>query len=309
MQRIKRHNSLYFIFVLLLVILSACAGVVTQGAATPQAGPPSSEALVSAAWLKEHLSDPGIVVLDVSSTEEVYRQGHIPGALFVDWTKDLTDPGNAVKGQILTKAQAERLFSRLGINPDDTIILYGDRDNLFAARAFWVFTYYGHRQVRLLNGGRTAWVQSGSPLSTTIPDVRPSRYTIRQTRTNLRADVETVQALFDGRGIVLDVRSPKEYAGVDVRARRGGHIPGAININWVATVNADGTFKPVSRLLSLYRAAGVRPDRPVITYCQTGVRAAHTWFVLTYLLNYPHVKVYDGSWEEWGNAPGLAIER
>ena len=309
-----RREKIYFASAIILLVLAAILGAcAAPSAPTVAPGPQNTqttpEVLVDVAWLQAHLNDPDVVILDVSSQEDVYRQGHVPGALFVDWRKDLVDVNNPVKGQVLTREQAERLFGRLGIDNTDTVVVYGDTNNLFAARAFWVLTYYGHEKVRLLDGGRQAWVQAGLELSTDSPEVTPTTYTIQRTRDELRADVAAVQALTDDSAVILDVRSPKEYAGLDVRARRGGHIPGAINVNWVAAVNSDGTFKSVDALAPLYQAAGVQPDKPVVTYCQTGVRAAHSWFVLTYLLGYPDVKVYDGSWEEWGNNPNLPIER
>ena len=268
------------------------------------------EVLVDTNWVAENLHKEGIRLVDVSSKPEVYAEGHIPGAVYVNWQTDLTNPDDPVAGQILTAQQLEALLGRLGIDNQTTVVLYDDSNSLFAARAFWVLKYYGHQDVRVLNGGRKKWVAEGRELSQEVPNVTPTTYKVGELNPTIRATWEQVLASLKQPGkIILDARSPKEYTGQDVRSARGGHIPGAINLEWTSQVNPDGTFKSVAELQKLYKQAGIKPDQQVFTYCQTGVRAAHSWFVLTQLLGFENVANYDGSWEEWGNRTDLSIER
>ncbi|MCE4611105.1 MAG: sulfurtransferase [Desulfurococcales archaeon] len=272
--------------------------------------------LVEIDWLEKNLSKPGIKVVEVDyDPQSAYYIGHIPGALLIDWKKDLN---KYPERDIIDAEGFERLMRRLGIENDDHVVLYGDYNNWFAAFAYWIFKMYGHEKVSILNGGRTKWIALGKPLTKETPRVdKESSYRVLRVDLRYRAFfIDVMRKLRDPNVVLVDVRSPEEYKGEvtappeypNEQAQRGGHIPGAVNIPWKKAVNDDGTFKDVEELKRLYESRGVTPDKEVIVYCRIGERAAHTWFVLKELLGYPRVRVYDGSWSEWGNMVGAPIK-
>jgi thiosulfate/3-mercaptopyruvate sulfurtransferase len=274
------------------------------------------EVLVTTDWTQEHLKDPNVRVLEVDyDPTSAYELGHIPGAALVDWKKDIND---TVRRDILSRDQFEKLMGRVGATPDTTLVLYGDMRNWFAAFAFWAFKIYGHEDVRFINGGRRKWIEEGRPTTEELPTYTQSQYRAAEADNTLRSfhpDVRQVLGRDDFS--LVDVRSPAEYKGeiaappeyATEGAQRTGHIPGAVNIPWAQAVQDDDTFKPVEALRELYGAQGVVPEQSVITYCRIGERSSHTWFVLKYLLGFPVVTNYDGSWSEWGNAVGVPVEK
>ena len=273
------------------------------------------EALVDTQWVAAHLNDPKLKIVEVDVDTAAYDTGHIKGAIGLDWRKDLQ--ARPVR-DLLPKDEFEALLSSKGIGTDDTVLVYGDNNNWFAAWFLWNLKYYGHKDVRLINGGRKKWQDEGRELVTDAPSTKPSTYKASQPDKSVRALRDEVRAELGKAGAVLvDVRSPKEFSGELLApenlpqegAQRGGHIPGAKNIPWAQAVRDDGTFKPVDELRELYEAKGVTPDKEVIAYCRIGERSSHTWFVLQYLLGYPNVRNYDGSWTEWGSLIAAPIEK
>ncbi len=270
--------------------------------------------LVTTEWVQKHLGDPNIRLIEVDVDTTLYEQGHIPGAVGFNWQTQLQDP---VRRDILSKSELETLLSSHGIANEHTIVLYGDNNNWFAAYAFWLLKIYGHEDVRLMDGGRKKWIEEGRPLTTEIPCYPPTTYRAKEPDWSYRAFLPQVMESLNREDVALvDVRSPQEYTGellappgLMETAQRGGHIPGAQNIPWSQAVREDGTFKSVEELRQLYASKGITPDKRVITYCRIGERSSHTWFVLKYLLGYPEVRNYDGSWTEWGNLVGAPIER
>lgn len=273
------------------------------------------ETLVSTGWVAQHATDPGVRLVEVNVDLYTYVSGHIKGAVFWNWQIDFQD---SIRRDIPGPQAFEQLLSRAGISNDTTVILYGDKNNWFAAYAFWLLKYYGHKDVRLMNGGRKKWIAEGRPLTTETAQPKPAVYRVQTTDSAVRA---TRHQVFQGLGqpdtVFIDTRAPKEFSGEIVApddlqqegAMRGGHLPGALNITWGQAVFEDGTFKPARDLRHIYAAQNVTPNKNIIVYCRIGERSSHSWFVLRYLLGYPQVSNYDGSWAEWGNLIGAPIER
>jgi thiosulfate/3-mercaptopyruvate sulfurtransferase len=274
------------------------------------------ERLVSTEWLVAHLGDPGLVVVESDEDVLLYETGHIPGAVKVDWHMDLNDP---VTRDYLDGVRFAELLSSKGIARDTTVVFYGDNFNWWAAYALWVFTLFGHADVRLLDGGRKKWIDEGRPLSTDVPDRARAEYpVVGREDAPIRAFRDDVMNHVGAGGRLVDVRSPQEYSGELLHmpdypqegALRGGHIPGASNVPWKRAANEDATFRAVDELRAIYEGEqGLRADADVVAYCRIGERSSHTWFVLTHLLGYPKVRNYDGSWTEWGNLVRAPIER
>jgi len=272
------------------------------------------EALVTTDWVAKHAGDPKVRVAEVDVDTKAYNEGHVPGAIAWAWNTQLSDN---LRRDILSKQQFEALMGASGITPDTTLVIYGDNNNWFAAWAFWQAKIYGHRDVRLMNGGRKKWLGEGRELSTEVPKVQAANYQAQEADLSLRAFLPQVQqAMAYGSAAMVDVRSPAEFTGeilappgLPETCQRGGHIPGAENIPWGKACNDDGTFKTADELRALYGAQGVDGSRPVIAYCRIGERSSHTWFVLKYLLGFDNITNYDGSWTEWGNLVGAPIER
>jgi thiosulfate/3-mercaptopyruvate sulfurtransferase len=272
------------------------------------------ESLVSTDWVADHLSDPNVRLIEVDVDTTAYDKGHIQNAAALNWQTQLQDN---VRRDLLNQKQFEELCSKSGVKNDTTIVLYGDNNNWFAAYALWQFRYFGHRDVRLMNGGRKKWELEGRPFTTEAPQITPTNYKAQAPDENIRARREQVfQVLEKKNASLVDVRSPDEFSGkviappgMSETAQRGGHIPGAISVPWAKAANEDGTFKSYDELVKLYEGQGVRPDREAVAYCRIGERSSHTWFVLKYLLGYDNVRNYDGSWTEWGNLVGAPIEK
>ncbi len=273
------------------------------------------EFLVETQWVADHFNDPNVRLVESNEDPLLYETGHIPGAVKVDWFTTLQHP---LRRDFIDKGQFEELCRRLGIGNDTTVVFYGDKNNWFACYAFWLFAYYGHSNLKIMNGGRTKWVAEGRPLTQDVPAYPTTNYTAKDPDPAVRAFREDVFRQMEKGLPLVDVRSPQEYSGELIHmpnypqegAQRGGHIPGAVNIPWAQAVNTeDSTFKSAAELRQLYEQYGITPDKEVIAYCRIGERSSLTWFVLRYLLGYPNVKNYDGSWTEWGNLVNAPIEK
>jgi thiosulfate/3-mercaptopyruvate sulfurtransferase len=268
-------------------------------------------ALVSADWVEEHKSDPGIVLIEVDEDVSAYDAGHIAGAIKLDWKQDLQDP---VRRDFVNKQQFEALLAERGVGTDDTVVLYGGNNNWFAAYAYWYFKLYGHQDVKLLDGGRKKWELDSRELTDEVVKRDPASYTAEEPDLNIRAFRDEVVENIGVKNLV-DVRSPDEYAGrllapahlPQEQAQRAGHIPTAANIPWSKAANEDGTFRGDDELKTLYADAGVDFGKDTIAYCRIGERSAHTWFVLHEILEQPNVKNYDGSWTEYGSLVGVPV--
>ncbi len=299
-----------------ILTLFALALLVLSGFAAPslraQAELPES-AVVSTEWLAARLDDPKVRVVEVSVVPGLFERGHIPGAVNFVWHTDLVDP---VIRDIASPEAFEALVRAAGINEDTTVVLYGDNNNWFAAWGAWIFSIYGHEDVRLLDGGRAKWEREGRPVSVRPTSHPEGNFTAKELRRELRAFLPDVLAVVKGEseGVIVDIRSVAEYEGrifapdgFQELAIRAGHIPTAVNVPWGRAVNEDGTFKSVEELRELYAAVGVDGSKKVYVYCRIGERSSHTWFVLSKILGY-NVAQYDGSWTEWGNTVGVPIE-
>ncbi len=274
------------------------------------------EKLVSTEWLAAHLSDPSLRILESDEDVLLYEMGHIPGAQKIDWHADLND---AVQRDYISPEGFTALLRAKGIDASTPVILYGDKNNWWAAYALWVFELFGFTNVRLLDGGRAKWEAEGRPMVTDVPRFAPSTYTApARDDARIRAFLPEVMQHQRAEGAMIDVRSPQEYSGERTHmpeypqegTLRGGHIPGARSVPWARAANADGTFKSAAELRAIYEGeAGLTPSTDVVTYCRIGERSSHTWFVLSYLLGYQKVRNYDGSWTEWGNAVRTPITK
>jgi thiosulfate/3-mercaptopyruvate sulfurtransferase len=273
------------------------------------------EYLVETDWVADHLNDPSVRLIESDEDPLLYAMGHIPGAVQLDWFTTLQHP---LRRDFLPKEKFEETMASLGISNDTTVVFYGDKSNWFACYALWLFQYYGHEKVRIMNGGRAKWELEKRELVKEMPSYPRAKYTAKGPDKSIRAFRDEVLAQSNAKKPLVDVRSPKEYSGELTHmpnypqegATRGGHIPGAVSIPWSQAVNeADATFKSPEALRELFEGKNVRADKEVIAYCRIGERSSLTWFVLKYLLGYPNVKNYDGSWTEWGNLVDAPIEK
>ncbi|MBP7690211.1 MAG: sulfurtransferase [Thermoflexales bacterium] len=273
------------------------------------------DVLVSTDWVAQHLKDPKVRIVETDEDVLLYDIGHVPGAVKIDWHTDLNDP---IVRDYLDAEHVSALLQAKGIAEDTTVVFYGDKNNWWACYALWIFKLFNFKDVRIMNGGRKKWIDEGRELSKVVPTYAKTTYHApsRDDR-KIRAFRYDVQIHLDKKLPLVDVRSPGEYSGQLLHmadypqegAMRGGHIPGAKNIPWAKAVAEDGTFKSAADLKELYGSQGITPDKDIVAYCRIGERSSHTWFVLTYLLGYPNVRNYDGSWTEWGNLVGAPIEK
>lgn len=274
------------------------------------------EVLVDTQWVADHGDDPGVRIVESNEDQLVYPSGHVPGAVEIDWTRDLNDQ---IRRDYVGGEGFADLCGRLGITPETTVVFYGDKNNWWAAYAYWVFQLFGHSRARLMDGGRIKWKQEGRDMPREVPEYSAIEYPVPQRNDQpIRAYRRDVEDHLEAAGALVDVRSPEEYTGERLHmpdypnegALRGGHIPGARNVPWSRAVNQDGTFKTAGELEAIYlEEQGLAREDDVVAYCRIGERSSHTWFVLTRLLGFPRVRNYDGSWTEWGNLVGAPVER
>lgn len=276
----------------------------------------NADILVTTEWVAEHKDDPGIRLVESNEDMLLYPSGHIPGAVQVDWTTDLNDP---LTRDYLSAEKFAKLMSQIGVTPDTTVVFYGDKSNWWASYALWVFSLFGHKNVKLMDGGRAKWEAEKREVTREVPKFESSTYpTPQRDDTVIRAFRDEVLEHVKAKGKLVDVRSPLEFTGERLHmedypnegALRGGHIPGAANVPWARATNEDGTFKTAEELRAIYQdEKGLSQSDDVIVYCRIGERSSHTWFVLSHLLGYDKVRNYDGSWTEWGNLVGVPIEK
>ena len=283
-----------------------------QNAASGYAHP---EVLVETSWVEEHLHDANVRLIEADEDVLLYEVGHIPGSVKLDWHVDVQDRTNR---DFINQQGFDRLMSNYGVSNDTTIVLYGDRNNWYACYAFWLFNMYGHKSLKIMNGGRAKWEAEKREYTKEVPHFEQTAYHAQPIDESIRAFRDDVlSGLKNPSRRLIDVRSPQEFSGELLHmvnypqegAQRGGHIPGAKNIPWATAANADGTFKSAEELRQIYGGKDITPDKEVISYCRIGERSAHTWFVLTELLGFPRVRNYDGSWTEWGNIVRAPIEK
>ena len=274
-----------------------------------------TKALVTTQWVADHLNDSAIRIVEVSVETSLYDTEHVPGAVNFSWTSQLQDQ---IARDIISKENFEALLSSAGISPETHVILYGDNNNWFAAYGFWIFQYYGHLNVSLMDGGLKKWKAEERPMTAVVPSYTMTPYKVTKINHDYRADRDYIrQRMGKGNFEMVDVRSAPEYAGdiiappgMTETAQRAGHIPGAINVPWSQAVAEDGTYKSKEELLALYVGKGIVGNgSEIVTYCRIGERSSHTWVVMKYILGYEHVRNYDGSWTEWGNLIGNPIAK
>ncbi len=274
----------------------------------------AKDVLVETQWVQEHLNDDSIRIVEVDENPALYRDAHIPGAIGLDWQRDLQDQ---TRRDFLGPREFGDLFGSRGVSNDHTIVLYGDRNNWFAAYTYWYLKYYGHDRVLLMNGPREKWIEEGRPTTKDEPQFEPVTFRAQEPDRAIRARRDEVLERLNSDTTLIDVRSPQEFSGELISmagyeqegAQRSGHIPGAASVPWAQAVREDGSFKSADELRELYASKGVSDGKETITYCRIGERSAHTWFVLHELLGHEDVKNYDGSWTEWGNLVDVPIEK